>query len=486
MSTKINVRSPFYINLTEPVKPTPPFDCTTANVLNLSIDQQGQLSTPESTLGEILSITSTDSDFSNGKFATESTNTSRDVTVRISIPVGYSNSDDGYIDCPYTIIQPALVTSGPAPSCSGGPTTNGSISNQTITVNGGSTTIDLSTKFTQGSQAIAGYRISNGNPSLVNASVSGNTLSLSSNAIGGSTSINVSAFDNATNSCTATQSFTVTVSNPSVAFSCSLAGFSGGGITQTGTITKPNSVATVGTIKSSSGGSAITSYPANTTGSNRTVTLYFDLTAPAGFSNAGSTVECSTDFEQPAALPEFTCTTANLSGQRISKAGIVDTGSIGAGTIDKFSPLSFSEVSVATSRTVTFTINVPSGYSNSGTINCDVVIEQPASISPCGSNTYKIAKAMPTPPDYCTGYFTVSKTITSTAPSVENGLHHTVCQNGTPMLGGNFHYAVNTNNTTVGLGTGRFYMWQIDDEGIVQSVSVIDCATTTQTGYGVL
>ena len=67
---------------------------------------------------------------------------------------------------------------------------------------------------------------------------------------------------------------------------------------QAGVITKPNSVAAVGTIKASSGGSAITSHSANTTGSNRTVTLFFDLTVPPGYTNAGSTVECSKDFEQ--------------------------------------------------------------------------------------------------------------------------------------------------------------------------------------------
>ena len=32
MSTKINVRSPFYLNLTEPVKPEPLFTCDVAKV----------------------------------------------------------------------------------------------------------------------------------------------------------------------------------------------------------------------------------------------------------------------------------------------------------------------------------------------------------------------------------------------------------------------------------------------------------------------
>ena len=32
MSTKINVRSPFYLNLTEPTAPTPLFTCDVADI----------------------------------------------------------------------------------------------------------------------------------------------------------------------------------------------------------------------------------------------------------------------------------------------------------------------------------------------------------------------------------------------------------------------------------------------------------------------
>ena len=132
MSTKINVRSPFYLNLTEPVAPTPLFQCGTADIQNLTIDQQGQINQPTTALGTVLSITSSDSDFSNDKFATVTTATDRDLTVRVSIPALYSNSADGYIDCDKTVEQPALIVTQPTPSdppvtCSGGPTTNGSI-----------------------------------------------------------------------------------------------------------------------------------------------------------------------------------------------------------------------------------------------------------------------------------------------------------------------------------------------------------------------
>lgn len=483
MSTKINVRSPFYLNLTEPVAPLPLFQCGTAGIQNLSIDQQGQISQPSTSLGTILSITSSESDFSNDKFATVSTATDRDLTIRISIPANYSNSADGYIDCDQTVEQPALVTGGATPSCSGGPTTNGSIPAVSIDSGGDSDTVNLSSYFTAGSNAISNYSVYVANQTLVNASVSGNTLTIFSNNIGGSTNVIVSATDGQSGTCTASQSIAVTVSVPGgVAFACGDAAFSGGGITQAGVITKPNSVAAVGTIKASSGGSAITSHSANTTGSNRTVTLFFDLTAPPGYTNAGSTVECSKDFEQAAANPEFTCSTANLSGQRISTSGIVDYGSAALGSItahtssnSDFSNGKFAEVSSDTPRTVSFTVTVPGGYSNSGTISCPVNINQPPIANQCGSNTFYLATAMTSIDGYCPGTWNVSRSVTSSATTITNALGKQVCLNNAPMLGGNFYYAVSTNKTSIGTNTGSFRMWQIDDEGIVRDVAAWDC-----------
>lgn len=486
MSTKINVRSPFYLNLTEPVAPTPLFTCLVASIQNLSIDQQGQISQATTALGTIISITSTDSDFSNDKFATVSTATDRDLTVRISIPDGYSNTADAYIDCVETVTQPALVTSGPSPSCSGGPTTNGSIPAVSIDTGGDSDTVNLSSYFTAGSNPISSYSVYVGNQKIVNASVSGSTLTIYSNSLAGSTNVIVSATDGVSGTCTASQSISVTVSVPGgSALTCGVAGLDGGSIAQDGTITKPDSLASVGTIKSSSGGSAITSYSANTTGSNRTVTLYFDLTVPGGYTNSGSTIECSKDFEQPAANPEFTCATANLSGQRISQSGIVDYGTAALGSItahtsssSDFSNGKFAEVSSDTPRTVTFTVTVPGGYSNSGTISCPVNITQPPKDNQCGTNTFYIATAMTYTAGYCSGMWSVQKAITSKATTIVGGVGKQVCYNNAPFLGGNFYYAVSTNKTTVGDGTGNFKMWKIDDEGIIREVVSWECPTS--------
>lgn len=473
MSTKINVRSPFYLNLTEPSVPEPTFTCEVANIKNLTIDQQGQISTPDLDYGIVLSITSNDSDFSNDKFPTVSTTTSRDLIVRVLIPSNFSNVSTGYLDCPKTVQQPAV-------NCSDGPTANGSVPAQTIDANGGSATINLASYFTQGTLAISAYTIYNPKPTLLTASESGGTLTISSSNLAGSANLQVSASDSGTNTCTATQTISVTVSAPTVTFSCANANFRGGTIAQDGTITKPNSEAQVGTIRTTSGDTStnITSYPANTTGSARTVTLFFDLTVPAGYANAGATVECSLDMEQPAGDPEFTCAVANLSGQQISEQGVINVGTAQIGTIASFSPISFSSVNTKTSRQVTFQVTPPAtGYSNSGGSNipCTINIPQPAFTDPCGTNPFLLSTAQPAKASFCTGLFSVRETVTTTATSIENARGHVVCLAGSPMLGGSFLYAVNDSPTQVGIGTGRFNYWKINDEGLILEVGVHTC-----------
>jgi hypothetical protein len=428
------------------------------------------LSTPTLDYGTVVSITSTDSEFTNDKFATVSTATERTVTVRVTIPPDFNNSSDGYIDCDKTITQPAV-------SCSGGPTTNGSIPSQTLDVDGDSETIDLTSYFTAGSDPIAGYNIYNANEALVGASVSGDDLTIHSNAIGGSTNLQVSAYDNGSGTCTATQTISVTVNAPvGENFTCDIANLSGGSIAQDGTITKPDSVARVGDIKSTSGGSTITSYSANNTGSDRDVTLYFDLDIPAGYSNSG-TIECSKTFSQPSSDPEFTCELANLSGQQISTKGQINIGKVQLGTIDSFSPLSFSEVDVDTARDVTFTITIPSGYSNTGTIDCTKTITQPAEIPVCGSNTYKISAPKVSAGDFCDNLYSVSSPVSSNATSITTALGKTVCRVGAPFDGKDFYYAVSENIVNIGKGTGKFYVWQIDSFGVIQDVALRDCPT---------
>jgi len=486
MSTKINVRSPFYLNLTEPVRPLPAFTCGIADIKNLSIDQQGQITEPTLRYGFVDSITSTDGDFSNGRFATVSTATARTLTIRILIPsTGFSNLADVYIDCDQTVTQPALITSQPTPedppvSCTGGPTTSGSIPSQTLDSGGDSTTIDLSSYFTQGSEAIAGYSIYNPGV-IVNASVSGNTLTLSSNASGGTTTVYISAYDNAANSCTATQSVSVTV-NTTETFACINNGINaiqGGSIAQDGTITNPNSVGTINFISETEGGSAITSYPANTTGSDRSVTLWFNITAPGGYVNAGSAINCSLTFTQPSDLPTFTCAIANLSGQRIATNGSISKGTASEGTISDWSPKDFDPVSTATSRSVTFYVTPPaSGYSNSGgsDISCSVTITQPADLPTCGTNSFYISAGVSSPSNFCDQVYSVSSAIASTGNIY--GLGSIVCKSNSPFNGRNLYYAVAVSPVDVGPNYGSFIIWQIDNNGVILDVRESNCKGT--------
>ena len=488
MATKINVRSPFYLNLDEPQVPLPTFTCGIANILNLSIDQQGQINTPTLSYGIIDSITSSDAGFSNGKFATVSTATDRNITVRILIPQGFSNTSDVYIDCANIVTQPALITSQPTPedppvSCSGGPTTSGSIPSQTLDVDGDSDTIDLTSYFTQGSESIAGYNIYN--PStVVNASVSGDTLTLSSNAIGGTTTVHVSAYDNGSNTCTATQSISVTVNAPDQTYACTnngIAAIAGGSIAQDGTITNPNTTASaINFISETEGGSSITSYSANNTGSDRSVTLWFNLTAPGGYGNAGSTINCSLTFNQPAGLPTFDCAAANLSGQQISTNGVINEGNASLGTISNWTPNTrFDEVLTDTPRTITFNVTPPaSGYSNSGgaDIPCVKTITQPASTPTCGTIPLFISQGSLSPRTFCTAVYPTSTPITSTVNQYTLGGQ--VCVNGSPFNGQDLFYAVTTSNVNVGPNYGNFIIWQIDSNGIIQDARESVCKGT--------
>ena len=154
MSTKINVRSPFYLKYGEPALPAVALDCATINLQGFAVDQFGNVTLPDSDYGTIASYTSSAGDFTDGRFATVGSDTSRTVTFSISIPPNFSNAGDTTIDCDATATQPQYV-------CTGGVTLNGSIPNQSIDTDGDIATIDLSSYFTQGVAPIANYTITN-------------------------------------------------------------------------------------------------------------------------------------------------------------------------------------------------------------------------------------------------------------------------------------------------------------------------------------
>ena len=182
MSTKINVRSPFYLHLVEPSPPLPDFDCTVAGLVGFAVDNQGIITLPSPAVGVIDSISSDDGDFANNKFPAEGTDTSRTIKVKLLIPTGYANTSDIFLECPVTATQAGVTSSVVQPTvCTTTVTTSGSIGGQSLSVGGSSVDIDLAGFFTGETT----YAFSNLNPNLVTAALSGSVLTLTTNNIGG-------------------------------------------------------------------------------------------------------------------------------------------------------------------------------------------------------------------------------------------------------------------------------------------------------------
>jgi hypothetical protein len=477
MSTKINVRSPFYLNLSAPTVPTPEFTCSTAFPRGLddtgfAVDNQGIITDPNPDFGVFVSLTSTDSGFSNNKYATVSTDTTRTITARTRIPSGFSNTSDVFKDCVLTAIQPGVTSSVVQPTvCSGGPATSGSISAVALDTGGNSTSIDLSSYFTGETT----YAISNPNSTLVSTALSGSTLTISSNTLGGSVTLYAIGRDGSyPTTCEAVQSISVTISLPagSPAYDCDTSPLTGGGIAADGTLTNPTTTGTItGTSPSTS---------ANSTGSPRDVTITFTITVPVGYSNAGASITCPKTFSQPAQNvdPTLDCTIANLTGQSISKNGSINKGNISVGTIASFSPIGFDPVTSDTSRTITFTITIPSGYASAGsTITCQKTLVQPASVGDCGLNEFYLSSARQQTTDFCDATYSTSFLITSNASSIPDLMGDKICRNGVPFDGRGLYYGVLPGYITsgVGVGVGNFYVIQIDTTGIVLSVEIHSC-----------
>ena len=390
MSTKINVRSPFYLSYSEPTEPSVELTCALINLNNLSIDQFGEVTLPNTTYGTILSYTSTDGDFSDGRFATVGTATSRTITFTISIPPNFSNASDDTIDCPATATQPVFT-------CTGGVTLNGSIPNQSIDTQGDTVTIDLSSYFTQGTDPIETFTILNNYPDYFSTILTGNDLEIIGGYRAGVKNLYVTASDGDDLTCNATQSIQVTTTAQET-YDCTDAYLSGGSIAQDGTITDPDVNGTIASKSLTSGGTHITSYTANNTGSARDVTLYFDITVPAGYSNAGAEVICSKTFSQPSsALPTFDCEVAGLSGQFITTRGTINVGISRNGFITGLDPIKFDEVTTDTVRTVDYEVTAPSsGYNNNNSvITCSVTMTQPAPVAvlTCGDADWYMASS---------------------------------------------------------------------------------------------
>lgn len=386
MSTKINVRSPYYLSYSEPPEPLPVFNCSYANAVNFSVDESGTISLPTLDYGAIESYTSDAADFSNGTFNEVSSDTLRTVKLTILAPTGFSNEGDGII-CEVTATQPLKPVDCPtvvSPS--------GSIPSQALNTGGSSVTIDYSSYFTGTTSDFTDYLINN-NGSYLDVSINrtDEEITVTSKSTAGVFTIQLERIDNFT-SCSAKQTISTTLTSLAT-FNCTTANLLGGAIAADGSLTTPSSIGTITATKETSGGASVTSIAANNTGSDISVTLYYDVLVPAGYSNTGSTIECNVTYTQRSNIitPTFTCSDVDLDDQAI----LVD-GNVTAGvakyygpngreylTIESFTPTNFPQVSEITRRDVTYTIEVPSGFTNTGsTIDCEERIKQPAADIP--------------------------------------------------------------------------------------------------------
>lgn len=505
--SKLNARSPFYINYSTPTAPVVAYDCTVANLTGFAVDQEGVITEPNVERGVFKSFTSSAGDFANDKFATVSTATSRTITVTIQIPTGFSNSSDGTFTCTATATQIAKVTSGSTPSCTGGPTVNGSISTQTIASGGNTVTIDLTAKFNNATK----FSVLNYHPALFNAVVSGTNLILTSGNSGGPGNAYVRANDNGVNTCSVQQRVpvTVTVSN---ALGCTASSgvtavdLTGGTATAAGVVTQPTLIG--GTIASfsldSSGSPTITSLSANSGSASRSVTVYFNITVGSEYTNAGATLVCPKAILQAGtALPTFTCDIAGISGQGIFTNGQINVGKARVGTITDYTLVgstekSFTEVTTAVTRNVSFTITPPAGeYSSDSAIVCPdssglPIVQQPASAT-CGTVLYfGNDRGEVDEDDFCQSGAAYPREfkVLSSAPIIRQAKGHTVCYADQDtnaaqgvFQGNDLYYVVDisknlTDITQRALSNTQFnafILWRVNN-GIIQEVWEWNCS----------
>lgn len=494
MSTKTNVRSPFFLDLTAPVQTLGTFTCTTAGLSNFAVASSGFVTNPLLLAGNIVDQTATEFPVN-----TTGSSISRSVTYTIAIPVGYTNVNDATIDCVQTFDQPTQSANENPNINNNCPTFAGTIPN---TSGLASTAINLATYFTSGSGADISSYVVTASPegTAISAVLTGTapsqTLTLSTNTDCQLATFIVTARQSSDNCTAISNSFTFASENCG-AYDCTDANIVGGNIEQDGTVNKGTH--TLGTLNALLylGTDITTSLNAgaNNTGSavNKTITYRFNI--PNGFSNSG-TFDCDVVYSQPATQvdPTFDCAEAQISNTFISEQGNIAAPTLGAGTLVGWTPQSFAEVSVNTIRTITFTITPPSsGYINSGgsNITCDVNVTQPATIIDCGTTQFGFAglnSGLDTPEDFCNGGIPISygvgglARLSSTVASFEDlksTVGNTVCYRLSPFRGGNKYYVIGESYGSTAefiSNYSTFYMLKIDDYGTVQEVVQWNCS----------
>jgi len=506
---KINTRSPFYVSFGEPVQQAVTFDCGIAkgNEFEFQITERGELILTDLAQGTIESISSTDSDFANDKFPDESVDTNRTITLRIAIPSGFTNSSDGFFNCDVDAVQPAFNA---GTTCTVNTTLNGTIADQTLTTKGGtSSAIDLSTKFTEGSYPILGYRVFNGISNLVSttaiSATGGKSQSIQFTAQEncGSGKVHIYALDrltatDGTGSCTAHQPVNITVNGCSDNFDCTLANLQGGAVAQNGEITMPTASSTIpatGSVSTNSDGSSPIagsqpfSTSANGGGAAQNVTLYFKVLIPSGYANTGDGSQyiwCGKTFEQQAAstLPTWTCDTLNHTGYAITSRGSIIAGTVQNGVVKSFTPNSFETVLTDTTKTVTFILTSrangdgPDHSNPSADISCAKNIVMPAYTPVCGTFAAYITQPFiggtsPLIEMDSTKTYAATQSIGMNVSFANLTIGARTCYRGSPFRGNNFWYGIRDFSAAVGAGQGAgvTVMIYVDEYGIIQNIA---------------
>lgn len=495
MSTKINARSPFFIEAEAPTVSLGTFTCDTANLQNFAVASDGTITEPNILYGSIIdrSVTSFASNTSGSAI-------SRSVDYTILIPSEYSNSDDGTIVCTQTVDQPSQSAAEDPNQNNNCPTFSGTISDITGLTSSG-TAVTLSTYFSEGSSAsINRYEAINYGDAAISVSFSGTgvgqtaTFSTASQCV--EADFVIKAY-NDEDSCTATSNtFTVTSACTNT-LTCSTddatndaINLTGGSIAADGTITRPSySIGRFNRIEDSSDTDVTSGYSSNTTGSARDVTLTFVFDIPSGYTNTGE-IECDKTFSQPptsAAQPTVACgdDIIRISNLRIANTGDIVSGdaSVTVGGVEASFTVNtkgvtagnaFPVVYVDTPRVIGVAITVPSGYANSGNvINCDHNATQPALYGACAGVTgdYYLTAGVSTANGHCGGVFTAKNAVNGTI-----NLHQIVCKNGSPFNGGNDWYGASTSIGTYAGDVGASYrVIQIDEFGYIVDMARANC-----------
>ena len=511
MSTKINARSPFYIEAEEPTVALGAFNCTTAGLTDFTVNSDGTIIDPLIRKGSIIS-----QDHTSFAVNTSGSAIPRTVNYTILIPSEYTNSDNGTIVCPQTFDQPTQTASEDPTQNDNCPSFSGTISNITGLDNTGSSII-LNSFFSEGADAnIDTYRVIQYGDAAIASSFSGTGLNQTVTFTTGLTCAEASFRIEAQNdedSCVARSNlFTISANCPSVTLDCTIddsnnnaINLQGGSIASDGTISSPSfqNVLKIERIEDS-GGTTIwssgtqTVYDANTTGSARDVTLTFVFNIPSQYANSGDgEIECDKLFSQPptnAPLETLSCGDDRIvyDNFRIATTGDILQGEASVlvngvsvdftvNTLGVTTGTAFPEVAVTTPRTIGVAITVPSGWANAGsTIGgtvgsaCNQSVQQPPTKNLCVgvTGTYYITS---TGVDSLCG-FCDFVTLTNLEVNGTIAVNEPVCRNGNQFNGSFKWFAVsNFQNTTIGDVGTVFTVARIDAFGFISEIRQVNC-----------